>query len=143
MVFLQQTENRTQNKRILLQDKRSGEPLQSQSRMILQGPAASANLLGTATKLTPASRQERRRTEISSHLQSFIPLSIGKAQMDFSLSEDHSAPGKLKLGRPEGEGEKSVCTGTLLCKLSRTPLISSKCAQQYYVQTKCLPPSNR
>lgn len=37
MVFLRQTENHTQNKQILLQDKRSGELLWSQISMILQG----------------------------------------------------------------------------------------------------------
>lgn len=97
--YFSDTENHTQNKLILLQDKRNTEPLWSQISMILQGSAASANLLGTAIKPTPASRQERRRTEISSHLQSFIPLSISKMQMVFSLSEDHSAPGKFKSGR--------------------------------------------
>jgi len=66
--------------------------------MILQGLTASANLLGTTMKPTPAARQERRRTEISSHLQSFIPLSINKTQMVSVLSEGHSAPGKLKSG---------------------------------------------
>lgn len=41
--------------------------------------------------------------------------------------------------RPEGKREKYVCTDTLLCKLSCTPLISSKCSwtQQYCVPSKC------
>lgn len=96
--FTWQPEIRTQNTRILLQDSRRREPLRSQIDVILQDPAASANLLGKATKPAPAARQERRRIEISSR-RSFIPLSTNKPQMVFSLSEDHWAPGKPKSGR--------------------------------------------
>lgn len=94
----------------LLQDKRSGELLQPQPSMTSQGPAAPANLPGTATKPTPDPRQERRRTEISSQLQSFIPLSINKTQMVFSLSEDHFAPGKLQSGRETRRQRGEICS---------------------------------
>lgn len=72
-------------------------------------PLCSVNLLGTATKPTPAWRQERRRSEISSHLQSFTPLSINKTQMLFSLSEDHSTSGKLKLRRETRGQRGEIC----------------------------------
>lgn len=94
----------------LLQDKRSGELLQPQRSMTSQGPAAPANLPGIATKPAPDPRQERRRTEISSQLQSFIPLSINKTQMVFSLSEDHFAPGKLQLGRKIRRQKGEICS---------------------------------
>lgn len=74
-----------------------------------------------------SSSEESRRTEISSRLQSFSPLSINKPQMVFSLSEDHSAPGKPKSGRVQKAKRRNSFVQALY-KLRCTPLISSKCS---------------